>query len=76
MKKTTAFLLSVATLFYACKPEKKFNTWTQYKGSDENIHYSSLTQIDTNNVNTLQVAWEYHTVMRILPMLHKFSVML
>jgi quinoprotein glucose dehydrogenase len=36
-------------------------TWQQYKGSDENIHYSSLTQIDTNNVTQLQVAWEYHT---------------
>jgi quinoprotein glucose dehydrogenase len=53
--------LSVATLFYARKPDNKFNTWTQYKGSEENIHYSSLNQIDTNNVNTLQVAWEYHT---------------
>jgi quinoprotein glucose dehydrogenase len=30
-------------------------------GSKETIRYSSLTQIDTTNVNELQVAWTYHT---------------
>ncbi|MEO5682308.1 MAG: PQQ-binding-like beta-propeller repeat protein [Chitinophagaceae bacterium] len=37
-----------------------YNSWPQYKGSNENIHYSSLTQVDTSNVKQLQVAWEYH----------------
>lgn len=47
----------------SCKnaAEKKFDTWNVYSGSNENIKYSSLTQIDTTNVNALQVAWEYHT---------------
>jgi quinoprotein glucose dehydrogenase len=61
MNKTSCFLLSALTLVYACSPDKQYKTWGQYKGSDENIHYSSLTQVDTNNVSTLQVAWEYHT---------------
>ncbi len=46
---------------YACKPDDRYRGWTQYKGSDENIQYSSLKEIDTSNVQQLQVAWEYHT---------------
>lgn len=42
--------------------QDKYNSWQVYGGSKENIHYSSLTQIDTNNVRDLQVAWEYHTL--------------
>jgi quinoprotein glucose dehydrogenase len=61
MKKTSVFLLWLIILIYACNSVKQYKTWSQYKGSDENIHYSSLTQIDTNNVSNLQVAWEYHT---------------
>ncbi|HTE25892.1 outer membrane protein assembly factor BamB family protein [Flavitalea sp.] len=61
MEKTIAFLFSLIIFVCSCKPDKKFNTWTQYKGSDENIHYSSLAQIDTNNVKSLKPAWEYHT---------------
>ena len=44
-----------------CRENKKYATWQQYKGSNESIHYSTLTQIDTSNVQHLQVAWEYHT---------------
>lgn len=40
---------------------KQYTSWHTYKGSPENIHYSSLTEIDTGNVKNLQVAWEYHT---------------
>ena len=39
----------------------KYKSWQAYGGSKENIHYSSLVQIDTNNVQNLQPAWEYHT---------------
>ena len=45
----------------SCNSKKNYTGWAQYKGSDENIHYSSLTQIDTGNVKKLQVAWEYHS---------------
>jgi len=45
----------------ACAGEDPYRGWGQYKGSDENIHYSSLREIDTSNVQLLRVAWEYHS---------------
>lgn len=49
------------TIFSCKRDTGNYNTWQAYGGSKENIHYSSLTQVDTNNVHNLQVAWEYHT---------------
>ncbi|NTS40337.1 PQQ-binding-like beta-propeller repeat protein [Flavisolibacter sp. BT320] len=46
---------------YGCQQEKGHTTWSHYKGSPENIHYSSLTQIDTATVKNLQVAWTFRT---------------
>jgi quinoprotein glucose dehydrogenase len=52
----------VFTLFIlSCHSKKTYTTWSHYKGSPENIQYSSLTEIDTSNVKNLQVAWIYHT---------------
>lgn len=42
-----------------CDPDT--STWRVYGGSKKAQHYSALTQIDSTNVNKLQVAWEYHT---------------
>ena len=42
-------------------PDKKYNTWNDYGGNKENNHYSSLSQIDTNNVSQLQPAWIFQT---------------
>ena len=58
------FLMCIYIFYlFSCKQgsEKEYTSWPQYKGSNENIHYSSLTQVDTGNVKQLQVAWEYHT---------------
>ena len=41
--------------------EKKYTTWNNYGGSKENIHYSSLTEIDTNNISQLEPAWVFNT---------------
>jgi len=41
--------------------EKKYTTWNNYGGSKDNLHYSSLTEIDTNNVSQLQPAWIFNT---------------
>lgn len=54
----TVFL---AAALIACQSKKEYKTWSAYKGSPENIQYSSLTQVDTANVKQLQVAWVYHT---------------
>ncbi len=40
---------------------KKYSEWKVYGGNKENNHYSSLDQVDTNNVTQLKTAWEYHT---------------
>ena len=52
---------AVVVLTFACNQKKDYRSWPQYKGSNENIHYSSLTEVDTTNVKELQVAWTYHT---------------
>ena len=39
----------------------KYSDWKVYGGSKENSKYSSLAEIDTLNVNKLQVAWIYHS---------------
>jgi quinoprotein glucose dehydrogenase len=38
-----------------------YKDWKVYGGSNEAIRYSSLNEIDTNNVTQLQVAWEYNS---------------
>src|SRR5699024_4224927 len=50
-------------LFSNCKNEapSESNDWPVYLGDKHNTHYSGLSQIDTNNVVNLEVAWEYHT---------------
>ncbi|MBS1598069.1 MAG: PQQ-binding-like beta-propeller repeat protein [Bacteroidetes bacterium] len=57
------FFLFAVIIFSACKNEEKksYTGWRSYGGGNENIHYSSLTEIDTNNVQQLKPVWEYHT---------------
>ncbi len=49
-------------MLFSCNsaPKKSYDTWSVYGGNHESNHYSSLTQIDTNNVSQLQVAWTFH----------------
>ncbi|WP_243414840.1 PQQ-binding-like beta-propeller repeat protein [Flagellimonas aquimarina] len=35
------------------------NTWQHYLGDPERSHYSTLNEIDTLNVNDLQLVWKY-----------------
>jgi quinoprotein glucose dehydrogenase len=55
-----AFLLH---LLVACNTPiaDRYSNWAVYGGNKENNRFSSLTQIDTNNVTQLQEAWQYHT---------------
>src|SRR5262249_30288665 len=57
------FIFAGLLIFISCaqKEKKSFDTWSVFGGNKEGTHYSSLTQLDTNNVSELQVAWEYHT---------------
>ncbi len=51
----------ILLLFASCHDEdpKTYTSWSHYGGSKEMIKYSSLTQIDTNNVKDLKVLWSY-----------------
>src|SRR5262249_33235936 len=58
-----AFVLATVFFLVACKGKEtsNYNTWEIAHGNTNGNHYSSLTQIDTSNVQQLQVAWEFHT---------------
>ena len=53
------FLIPI--LFIACSHSSRYVDWPVYHGSKDNAHYSSLRQIDTQNVQYLKVAWIFHT---------------
>ena len=47
----------------ACKQPAggDYKHWSTYNGTKEGLKYSSLSRIDTGNVQQLTVAWTYHT---------------
>lgn len=55
----SAFIL----LLISCNSNKRqlYANWNVYGGTKDALHYSSLIEVDTNNVTRLQIAWEYHT---------------
>ncbi len=59
----TSFCLCWLVSLVACRTtaRDKNTSWPVYGGSKDNIHYSTLRQVDTGNVSDLQPAWEYHT---------------
>jgi quinoprotein glucose dehydrogenase len=42
-------------------PLSRFSTWTRSQGDEGSRRYSSLTQIDRNNVKLLRPAWIFHS---------------
>jgi glucose dehydrogenase len=40
---------------------QQYRDWKMFGGGPENIHYSTLSQINRDNVNQLEVAWTYDT---------------
>lgn len=57
------FITAIIFCAAACNSsvEKDYSNWKVNGGTKETIRYSSLTEIDTNNVGTLELAWAYHT---------------
>ena len=57
------FCILIAAAFYSCtnKDADKYKNWKAYRGDDGITAYSGLKQINTDNVNQLQVAWSYRT---------------
>ncbi len=55
----SAFLLNIPISSSAQATSDPWRGWAIYGGSPENIHYSSLDQINRENVHSLQVAWTF-----------------
>jgi quinoprotein glucose dehydrogenase len=55
--------MKTATLFFACVAMvlAQHTAWKDYLGGADSSHYSALKQINTSNVNRLEVAWSYDT---------------
>jgi quinoprotein glucose dehydrogenase len=54
----SAVLLGVPIPSHAQQADS-FRTWSVFGGGADNIHYSSLDQINRDNVHSLQVAWTF-----------------
>lgn len=56
-------VLSGMLLLSDCKGRLSYagKDWPVYLGDKSSSHYSTLKQIDTNNVDQLKIAWIYHT---------------
>ena len=57
------FILIVVVSYYVINnyTNTQYSDWKVTGGSKGNLKYSSLNEIDTNNVSNLKVAWVYHS---------------
>lgn len=57
------FLAAIVALVggQSSSAQQNWTTWRDYLGGPESSHYSALKQINTGNVNKLDVAWSYLT---------------
>lgn len=68
MKKILVAVSAILFIGYlACKegaekPSYGTDEWKEYLGGPERNHYSPLNEINKDNVQQLQIAWEYHTL--------------
>lgn len=51
----------VGLLFFGCSEQQKYNSWKIKGGTSDGVQYSSLEQINNENVQNLRVAWSYHS---------------
>jgi len=63
-----ARLIAVVAIFVAlfavtpfAQQPRKNTSWAEFLGGPDSSHYSPLKQVNTSNVNQLQVAWNYDT---------------
>jgi quinoprotein glucose dehydrogenase len=62
MKLKLAILLAVLVVQFTGSSEKAgYREWRMFGGGPENIHYTTLGQINRDNLNQLEVAWTYDT---------------
>lgn len=63
IQKRSRYCIAGLLVICSCSapPTNTDTEWRQYGGGNYNIHYASLTQVDTSNVDRLKVAWIYRT---------------
>lgn len=62
MKHAQLLFLIITAAISSCKNKSNdYQNWGAYRGNDGITAYSGLKQINTDNVNQLQVAWTYRT---------------
>ena len=59
--RTAVLTLIACTLAASVRADGAGHDWPEYLGGPERSHYSVLDQINTSNVGTLKMAWEYHS---------------
>ncbi|HAQ19014.1 MAG TPA: pyrrolo-quinoline quinone [Prolixibacteraceae bacterium] len=59
----TICILGVVYFLGGCtfSDQSNYDSWTEYLGGPDRNHYSTLSQIDTNNVAHLEIEWIYET---------------
>ena len=62
INRLTLFIVIMVTIISCNQTKKnKYRDWNVVLGDKGSSHYSSLNQINRENVNKLKVAWTYHT---------------
>ena len=55
-----AIVIVLTALFIGGSSQgQQYNEWRMFGGGPENIHYSTLSQINRDNLDQLEVAWTY-----------------
>lgn len=54
-------MLAARATLCASTPASNYSSWNQYGGSPDSAQYSSLNQINRQNVSRLKAAWSYPT---------------
>lgn len=61
MRLISCFVILILFAQFSCTQKDTYKTWRIKGGTSDGIQYSSLNQINKENVKDLQVAWVYHT---------------
>ena len=61
MKKINVIILIFLLTGCTSSIKNRYSTWSEYLGGPDRNHYSTLSQIDTTNVQQLQIAWTYES---------------
>ena len=61
-QRSNYWLIFPLLLAFACLPQREdtYVTWSNYKGTKDSNSYSSLSQINRDNVKDLQLAWTFN----------------